>query len=51
VAAATLVLAASAAGTTASATKTRHFNARVTALALDGSRAAYGLGSSTGHAN
>ena len=52
VAAATLVLAASAAGTTAGAAKTRQFNAPVGALALDGSRVAYGLSNSTGgHAN
>ncbi len=49
-AAATLVVGASAAGSTASAVKTRHFNAPVTALALNGNRVAYGLGSTDGHA-
>jgi hypothetical protein len=46
--AASLALAASAAGTTATPAKTRHFNAPIGALALDGSRVAYGLSSSSG---
>lgn len=50
VAAASLVLAASAAGTVTIAAKSRQFNSPVGALALDGSRIAYGLGSSAGHA-
>jgi hypothetical protein len=43
-----LVLAASAAGTTMSGVKTRHFNSPVGALALEGSVIAYGLSNSAG---
>jgi hypothetical protein len=50
IAAASLVLAAGAAGTGTIAAKARQFNSPVGALALDGSRIAYGLGSSAGHA-
>jgi hypothetical protein len=48
--AASLVLTASAAGTTAAAAKTRHLDAPVTALVLDGNRIAFGTGSGSGHA-
>lgn len=51
VGAASLVLAAGAAGTTEGAATVRHFDSPVGALALDGNRIAYGLGSSAGHAD